>query len=56
MHGHDTRRTARSRCCGVGDHLVRDFTHRVLTIRHPGRTVFGIMAEQHPPATSARDA
>jgi hypothetical protein len=29
---------------------------RMLTIRHPVRIAFGIMAERHPPATSARDA
>jgi hypothetical protein len=28
----------------------------MLTIRHPVRIAFGIMAGRHPPATSARDA
>jgi hypothetical protein len=46
----------RDRRCGVGRRPVRDFTHRMLTIPRPVRTAFGIMAERHPPATSARDA
>jgi hypothetical protein len=29
---------------------------RMLTSRRPVRTAFGIMAERHPPVTSARDA